>query len=342
MIICYLRSSSVSTYTWCAQKYYLNYVLGYEGKPKDNKADKGSIIHKLLQSLANYQLCLQTNKTFFEDDAIGKININQQECSVENLFDKSYKYYSELSPQWNWSNEDRQQCWEWAQHAITCNDGRFDPRNNTIFSPEQHFDLEIPYDWADYEFVLGKETIKGKLRIKGTIDLLEEIDKNTLHLVDYKTGRAIDWLDRSAKDAKKLSTDKQLWLYYYAARKLYPDKNIIVSIVYFNDTGATTLSFDDKTIQQTEEFLRKTFEDIKGTIIPRKNVQTKHTYKLCCQWCECYNNRDVNGVNICDKVHESLLTHGIAATTEKFMQNRKNLTTYSEGGGSKNHEKKHE
>ena len=55
MIITYLRSSSVSSYSWCQHKYWLTYNLGFKDD-SNKKAEKGNVVHKALELLANKKL----------------------------------------------------------------------------------------------------------------------------------------------------------------------------------------------------------------------------------------------------------------------------------------------
>ena len=57
--------------------------------------------------------------------------------------------------------------------------------------------------------------IDGKLSIKGTMDLIVDIDSSTIEIVDYKTGRRLDWSSGQEKTFKKLNNDKQLIKFYF-------------------------------------------------------------------------------------------------------------------------------
>ena len=80
----------------------------------------------------------------------------------------------------------------------------FDPRNRNILCPEQQFDIVIDKPWAEYEYKTTKETIKGQLAIKGTIDLITQINDDTLEIIDWKTGRRLDWATGEEKTQSKL------------------------------------------------------------------------------------------------------------------------------------------
>lgn len=72
MIIVYLRSSSFNNWDFCQQQYFLQYVLGYQQKT-NVKAEKGTIVHKVMEVLANMKLAIQNNPdcTSITDEHIG-------------------------------------------------------------------------------------------------------------------------------------------------------------------------------------------------------------------------------------------------------------------------------
>src|SRR5574343_1700495 len=61
MIISYMRSSSFLNYDFCPQQYYLTYVLGIP-RSSAKKADKGTIVHKVMEVLANCKKVMQDYK----------------------------------------------------------------------------------------------------------------------------------------------------------------------------------------------------------------------------------------------------------------------------------------
>ena len=46
----------------CEQQYFLEYVLGYRS-PSNKKADKGTIVHKVLEILAGIKLSQQNKES---------------------------------------------------------------------------------------------------------------------------------------------------------------------------------------------------------------------------------------------------------------------------------------
>lgn len=167
----------------CAAQYFAEYVLGIRG-PSGKKADKGTIMHKALEILAVIKKAQQDNMTEVDDDIVGKINVHKY--NLNTIIEKVYKYYSTAESHHTWSVKDYKDCHSWVMKAITEYDAKFDPRNQDIIQPEQHFDIPINKPWAQYSYDTSSGKLEGTLAIKGTIDLITKVDDNTLEIVDYK------------------------------------------------------------------------------------------------------------------------------------------------------------
>lgn len=277
MIITYLRSSSYGAHSMCPMRYFLEYNLGWS-QPSGKKAEKGTIVHKVLEIIGNIKLTEQNGKKQFTDDIIGRVRISNY--SIEKMTEKVYNFYVSHSIH-KWTPADLRECNKWIDKALTYEGGRFDPRNVTIEAVEKRFDIEILKPWAMYEYEIDEKKISGFLALKGTIDQIVRIDDETLEIVDWKTGRRWDWANDEVKTLEKLKKDPQLLLYFYCLRKLYPKvKTIIVTIFFINDGGAYTMMFTDKDLELTEKILRKKFEEIRETQRPAKNRSWK-----CSKFC---------------------------------------------------------
>lgn len=263
----------------CEQQYFFDYVLGYRS-PSNKKADKGTIVHKVLEILAFVKFSMQKNETSFEDDILGTIDVNNY--SLDNIIDKVYEYYSSSFTHHEWKAIDHRDCKKWVYKAIEYADGMFDPRNKNILYPEQRFDITIDKPWANYEYELSNgEKLEGKLAIKGTIDLITKANENTVEIIDWKTGRRLDWATGQEKTQEKLEKDPQLMIYYYAIQKLYPDiDHCMVTIFFINDGGPFSMTFDKSDLKKTEDLLREKFERIKQCKRPKLSKSWKCT-KLC-------------------------------------------------------------
>jgi hypothetical protein len=262
----------------CEQQYFLEYVLGHRS-PSNKKADKGTICHKALEILAHIKLAIQNGESSTTDDVIGKIKVNNY--NLDTIIEQVYKHYSTEFKHHEWELKDYKDCHKWVHKALIDHNGAFDPRSRHIIQPEQHFDIVIDKPWADYEYETKDGLLKGKLAIKGTIDLITKVNDNTLEIIDWKTGKRLDWATGQEKTLEKLYKDPQLKIYHYALSNLYPEyDHIIMSINFINDGGAFSMCFDKSDLASTEDLIRKKFEEIKKCKKPKLNKSWKCT-KLC-------------------------------------------------------------
>jgi hypothetical protein len=263
----------------CEQQYFIEYVLGWRG-PSGQKADKGTIVHKVLEILAVIKKGQQDGLTEIDDDVVGHIDVNSY--NLDTITQKVYKHYTERSPHHKWAPKDYKDCHSWVYKAIELNNGMFDPRNRNILMPEQHFDFEIKKPWSKYSYNLTDGSVlEGNLAMKGTIDLITLVNEDTIEVIDWKTGKRLDWATGQEKTQEKLENDPQLRIYHYAIKHLYPNiKNIIFSIYFINDGGPFSICFHDSDIAETENILRRKFDIIKQTTKPKLNKSWMCS-KLC-------------------------------------------------------------
>ena len=223
----------------CEQQYFIEYVLGHRG-PSGQKADKGTIVHKVLEILAIIKKSQQDSISIVTDDIVSKIDTNNYD--LEEIIDTVYNHYSTCSNHHKWTPKDKRDCRDWVYKAINFNNGMFDPRNRNILKPEQHFDITINKKWAEYSFDTDNGILSGNLALKGTIDLVTLANEKTIEIIDWKTGRRLDWATGQEKTQEKLEKDPQLRIYHYAISHLYPDiDHIIFSIYFINDGGPFSL-----------------------------------------------------------------------------------------------------
>jgi hypothetical protein len=262
----------------CPMQYFIEYNLGLRS-PSNKKADKGTICHKVLEILAHIKLCTQNNQTIYVDDIIGDVDINKY--NLTHITEQVYKYYTSQFKHHVWENKDYKDCLLWVNKAITDHNGDFDPRNRDILQPEQHFDIVINKPWAYYKYKTKNEDLEGNLAIKGTIDLITKVNDDTIEIIDWKTGRRLDWATGEEKTLAKLQNDPQLRIYHYAVSALYPNmSHIIFTINFINDGGAFSVCYDKSDLPKTEDMIRQKFETIKNTKVPQLNKSWKCN-KLC-------------------------------------------------------------
>lgn len=337
MIITYLRSSSYGTHCMCEQQYFIEYNLGIRS-PSNQKADKGTIVHKVMEILAELSVAASKGEISIEDEICGQISTIDH--NIEKLTEQVYEYYTGKFSHHNWKPLDLKHCKQWVQKAITIQNGNFDPRNQKIIQPEQHFDIEIKKPWAYYDYGEG---LKGHLAIKGTIDLITQPNENTVEIIDYKTGRRLDWATGEEKTFTKLEKDPQLRLYHYAVSLLYPEvDHIIVTIYFINDGGIFSMNYDKSQIPETEDMIRRKFQEIKGCTRPKLSKSWKCT-KLCHFGKNYFNNPEIEYRNnertphglpmvMCEEIRHSIDLIGMKSTIDKYKAEGYNVGKYKAPG----------
>ena len=242
-------------------KYYINYTLGWR-EPSNQKAEKGTIVHKVMEVLAEIKLAQQNGLSSIKDDIAGEIDVNNYE--LDDIKKACYDYYSKHSTN-KWVLKDQTECNKWVDKALDYGGGEFDPRNSNIVKAEQAFDFEVKKDWAKYSYELedGKK-LEGYLALKGTIDQISKLDDDLYQILDWKTGRRLNWATGKTKEYADLQKDPQLRMYYYAAHHLFPEiQNIEVCIYFMNDGGPFRLCFSPEDIPAIEDMLMQKFHEIR-------------------------------------------------------------------------------
>lgn len=170
----------------CPHSYFMEYVLGWKGRA-GLAAAKGTITHKVLELFAIAQKCKQDGVSTFQDEILGNVNLDDfNATTIEDLTQTVYDFYSAAESHHKWQPKDYRECVRWVHKAVNHNGGMFDPRKRNIVEPEKHFDFEIEDDWAKYHFDNNGETISGRLGMKGTIDLITEVEPGFFEMIDWK------------------------------------------------------------------------------------------------------------------------------------------------------------
>ena len=291
----------------------------------------GTITHKVMQILGDKKLAILNSKKFVNDEELGK-KLSLKDCdNIKLINDMAFDYYSSNFPEVNITEADRRTCNRWAEKAVAYNDGILDPRNQNVFATELFFDFEIKKPWAKYSYDLGGKKVEGYLAIKGTVDLIVEQSDGYYEIIDYKTGKRINWATGEEKTHEKLQGDTQLLLYYYALKNMYPDREFSISIYYINDGGLFSMAFDEDDYQKAEEILKKKFEQIRNTQHP-KLLSNKNSHWKCqklCKFSEPYKDTEKS---LCQHIRDEVAKKGVNAVVEEYG-NIEKITTYGDGGG---------
>lgn len=343
----YFRSSSYNTYDFCPMQFFINYNLGIPGA-NWKASTKGTVIHKVMEVIAGLKLFEQENpdkrKLVLPDENIGEVKVWKKDFRTEeftyNLLKDCYNYYTEKCEN-NYNDKDWKFCEKWTEEALTFDDGRFDPRNQNILQPEQHFDITFEEDWAKYNYQMPDgEWVEGYLSIKGTIDLLTIEDKDTIETIDYKTGQCKNFATGQRKDYDYFTKDPQLLLYYYAIKRLYPEfKNVLMTIYYVRDGGPFTMCYDEEDEEYFKEKLRERFKEVLADNNPKcikydrtLNAEGKEKRSACFMCRYKKDNWPGTNTSICDYVETSIKHLGMDETIKGCQEKDFSIDYYHAPG----------
>lgn len=226
-----LRASSANTYLDCPFKYYLINEIGFSSEA-GSKALRGTIVHHVFQCMA------QASKT-------GHHKLNDKYTDTNYLLKICWLRHTRENPQIKLTKEDYNFCVSQINYILA---SRFNPLKLKVLKTEHQFDIMIKRPTAALP--------DGKyIRFRGTVDLVTELDEDTLEVIDYKTGKRSDWLTGKEKGVEELVHDLQLRMYNLATKIFYPQyKKRIFTLIFTADGGPFTVSFDldnpEETIQE--------------------------------------------------------------------------------------------
>ena len=340
MIITYIRSSSYNNWDYCQLQYYLTYVLGYRS-PSGKKAQLGTIIHKVMEILAVCQKEVQDNEAkslTIVDDKVGEVKFSRTKLKtkkfVNDLIDRSFDHYTE-SCDHSYTNADKNFCIKNTFVALEFRDGQFDPRKRNIVQAEPTFDIPIDEPWAKFEYELPDGTkAEGQLAIKGTIDLVTEVSPGVIEVIDWKTGRRLNWATGEEKTYEKLLEDPQLLLYNYAISKLYSKDydQAIMSIYYIRDGGPFSMCFDESDQEKFLGMLEKRFKQIQSSEWPQPCSRNRKSFK-CTRLCHFYKtNWPGTNVSMCQHTEDHLQAFGMEETTKRLTRPGHSIGYYEAPG----------
>lgn len=341
MLVTYIRSSSYNNYAYCQMQYFITYVLGHYSA-SGKKAELGTIVHKVMESLARFKKADQDANNRIKilkinDDALKRIECGRnklyEDSTVETLLDLSYEYYTNHS-QNKWNNSDLKTCRDLIWQTLEFNDGQFDPRKRNILAPEPHFDIPVEEDWAKFTYKMPDgRIVDGQLAIKGTIDLVTKIDDDTIEVIDWKTGKRLDWATGEEKTYDKLCSDPQLLLYNYAISKLFPEyKQAIMSIFFIKDGGPFSMCFDKNDQDRFLTMLKYRFQEIQANNDPKPISSDRSNWK-CTKLCHfCKTNWPGTDENMCIYIENYLKTNGMQSTIENCTRQGFDIGFYSAPG----------
>jgi putative RecB family exonuclease len=146
-------------------------------------------------------------------------------------------------------------------------------RLNSFLSGTKLLGLETKFGFNDKNSIDIKT--KDDVPLMGAIDKVEEIDEDTLLIVDYKTSK-------TAPTPDQLRTDVQLSIYDLVSQKLWPGyKRIILSLdLLKSDIVYTYRTADERA--EFEDYLKVIHEEMSSFT----KKQAKADLNIFCPWCD--------------------------------------------------------
>lgn len=334
MLVPYLRSSLIGSYSICEHKSFIEYNLGIKGQ-SNFSADSGTSTHKSLELLAQKKKAIQDGKGFIDNEIFDEpydINLITEESAFEMGWSHCKKVMNHHT---QWDCVDTKVIYKsMYDEMLKFRGGEYNPLNLDVIEPEQYFDIEIKEDWAKYDYLIDGEKYSGFLSVKGTMDL---IFNNTGYLsgMDYKTGKSRrDWATGKTKDLEAFKKDKQLLLYSFAIKNLFNIDEFSIIIYYLQAGGPYEVYFDKKTYKQAENMIKEYFLKISRNTSPSLAKNGDWYSRSKCKWCDYNKVRPEfhKTKTVCEFFSDNLVNLGMDKVMAKYVKKDK-IFAYGSGGG---------
>lgn len=287
MNIEYLSASRLNVYVDCPFRYFLQYHLKLpELREATIHTHKGSAVHEALEVFAKGEAdYLRVLREYYAEHSVWEFDNRPQHKGFPHPQPKT----CETCP-WAVVSEGMTVC-AIANKNIHSFDGC--PRPNF----EEDLSLtEKAINRDDSPLsrkIIGAEvsfdnTYEG-FRVHGYIDLITEVDNDTLEVSDYKTGNYMKNTDEAWKDL-------QMRIYSLVAKEKYPQyKNVLMTLDYLKSRPITVI-FSKEDDDKTRSFLAEVYQKIQEDEDPIR----KKSFK--CNWCVGYEE--------CGKIREQYISKG--------------------------------
>ncbi len=293
-------ASAIGTYNHCPFSYFMHYLLGMESKA-GKAALQGSIVHKVLEIMAKRSKREKTNidPMLLLDLVWDKLTAQSPEIAIRKVTTRIDKETGELK-----EAADFKKCRVALENIIK--DEFYNPYNLKIIDIERWFALELPgEEWECFD----QDGKKRQFTVRGFIDMVHEIDSDTIEIVDWKSGNRTNYHTQEPIDEAVLTREVQPRLYHLAAFFLYPKyKNILITFYYANSGGPITIALSHDDLNQTIVFLYNFLTSVKRDTLIRRN---RH---WSCKMC----SFDRNG--ICNRIWSDLHTMGGQYVEDRYAK----------------------
>jgi len=238
-----LSATRINTFLSCKQKYWFSY---YDKLPKlSNPAFKlGLAVHEPLELAGNIWI----EKGKFSKASIKKILEKYDEVSVREGIE---------------------------DHEVHLEGKNLVKKRLADFvSGKKIIGLEIKFGFWGED---GGQDVVSDLGVPlmGSIDKVEEVDDETVLIIDYKTSK-------TAPTGSQMKSDIQLSLYDLVARKLFPNyKRVVLALDLLKSEILYTYRTDEQR-QEFEEYLKAVYD----SMLNLKSEDVRASLNVFCPWCD--------------------------------------------------------
>lgn len=139
----------------------------------------------------------------------------------------------------------------WLIKKVMDDNSQLNPINKKILQTEQQFTLHVDDGTGE------------NIKVTGFIDLVNEVDDDTIEISDYKTGKHIQSYAECLEDPQPL-------FYHLAARELYPQYTNIFITIWYLQRRMMTFAFGPDDEIKARKMIIETYHKIKNDVFPRR------------------------------------------------------------------------
>lgn len=281
MEIEYLSASRLDVFKSCPFKYFLQYHLKLpELKQNTIATHKGSAVHEALELHVAGHDYLKTLKDYYAKHKVWEFDNRKPGKGFPHPVEKDC-----TNCQWASKGKKGTVC-TIADRFITDFEG----------CPKPNFEDDLQLTSAtinEENSVLNRKIIGAEVpfdmvfdrfKVRGFIDLITEIDNETIEVIDYKTGNY-------TKNGEQAFQDLQMRIYSMVCKILYPQYDYVLMTLYYLRKAPVTVTFSREDDAKTKKFLGDAYDKIIASVDPPRFRSFK------CNWCIGYDE--------CAKVRES-------------------------------------
>lgn len=272
MLIEKLSASRLGVYKDCPFRYFLQYHIKLDEFGDTIATHKGSAVHEALELHVRGEDYEKVLKDYYAKHKVWEFDDRRPGKGFAHPVEKECD-----TCQWAIDQKKGTMC-SVAQRFISDFDG----------CPKPNFEDDLKLTQATInaeDSVLNRKILGAEVpfdmefegfNVRGYIDLITEINEDTIEVIDYKTGNY-------TKGGKEAFQDFQMRIYSMVAKKIYPQYKYVLMTLYYLRKRPITVTFSKEDDKKTEEFLRTAYRKIAESVDPPR----KKSFK--CTWCVGYD-----------------------------------------------------